>query len=229
MPVHEHISVRAWKALTAGLVAATACALGGCASSVTTSTAVAPQGAGNGGGTSTSTPARAPTRPEHPRSTAVTRTATVTVTQTRAAATPECTAADLALSFLGQQGATGHGELGFAVRNTRSASCDTFGYPGVEFLDRAGAPIATRSIRTTSDFFGRSPLRKLIVAPGQTVSFRLAVTHGIASSAGCGTAYGLQVIAPNDTATMRVSIPGGAYECTAAAVSPMRLGTSAYP
>ena len=138
-------------------------------------------------------------------------------------------AAGLALSFLGGQGATGHGELGFMLRNTSSASCRTFGYPGVQFLDRSGAPLPTDSTRTTHDFFGSTPAVALVVAPGASVSFRLGVTHGASSSAGCTTAYRLQVIPPNDTATLEVSIPQGAYECGTATVSPLRPGNTAYP
>jgi hypothetical protein len=61
------------------------------------------------------------------------------------------------------------------------------------------------------------------------VSFRLGVTHGAASTAGCSTAYALQVIPPNDTASLRIPIAGGAYECQTATVSPMQPGASAYP
>ncbi len=130
---------------------------------------------------------------------------------------------------MGQQGATGHGELGFALRNTGSSSCATFGFPGVLFLNRAGGPLPTASTRTTHDFFGSTPAVALVIAPGASASFRLGVTHGISSSAGCTTAYGLQVIPPNDTAALRVTIPGGAYECGTATVSPLRPGDSAYP
>jgi hypothetical protein len=140
----------------------------------------------------------------------------------------ECTAAGLTLSFLGGQGATGHGELGFALRNTGPA-CNTGGYPGIQFLDRAGGALATTPTHTTDDFFGHLPLRELALAPGQSVSFRLGVSHEAgATSAGCTTTYGLQVIAPNDTATMRVQIPAGASECGAATVSPVQPGDSAY-
>jgi len=140
----------------------------------------------------------------------------------------ECSAAGLTLSFLGGQGATGHGELGFALRNTGPA-CTTGGYPGIQFLDRAGGALATTPTHTTDDFFGHLPLRVLALAPGQSVSFRLGVSHGPGTtSAGCTTAYGLQVIAPNDTATMRVQIPAGASECGAATVSPVQPGDSAY-
>jgi hypothetical protein len=134
------------------------------------------------------------------------------------------------LSFLGGQGATGHGELGFELRNISSSTCHTYGYPGVLFLDRAGKALPTDSTRTTQDFFGSVPEKKLDVAPGQSVSFRLGVTHGAASPVGCTTAYGLQVIPPDDTATLHVAIiNGGAYECRTATVSPLQEGTSAFP
>ena len=67
-----------------------------------------------------------------------------------------------------------------------------------------------------------------MVAVCQTVSFRLGVTHGVGSGAGCTTAHALQVIPPNDTKTLKVDIPDGAAECTTATVSPLQPGTSAY-
>ena len=91
--------------------------------------------------------------------------------------TPLCRAGTLALGFLGQQGATGHGVLGFTLRNTGSASCHTFGFPGILWLSKTGAPLPTKSIRTTRDFFGAAPLVSLTVMPGSVVSFRLGVTH----------------------------------------------------
>jgi hypothetical protein len=138
-------------------------------------------------------------------------------------------AADLDLSYLGQEGATGHGELGFALRNNSSRTCHTYGYPGVLFLDKNGAPLPTESTRTTRDFFGSAPEVPLVIAPGQSVSFRLGVTHGVTSTAQCATAYGLQVIPPDDTRTLVTKLPGGAYECRTATVSPLRPGNSAYP
>jgi hypothetical protein len=143
--------------------------------------------------------------------------------------TPLCTASLLSLSYLGGQGATGHGELGFSLRNTSNGSCHTFGYPGVLFLDKAGNALPTQSTRTTHDFFGEAPEVALVLAPGQGASFRLGVTHGMTSTAGCTTAYGLQVIPPDDTHPLRTSIPAGAYECGTATVSPLRPGSSAYP
>jgi hypothetical protein len=161
--------------------------------------------------------------------TPATQTTTATVTQTQTTAGPPlCRAGDLELSFLGQQGATGHGELGFALRNTGRDTCHTGGYPGVLFLDSAGGALPTIPTHTTHDFVGPAPLVSLDVAPGTSVSFRLVVTHGISSTAGCTTAHGLQVIPPNDTSTLRVTIPGGAFECRTVTVSPVRPGHSAF-
>jgi hypothetical protein len=134
------------------------------------------------------------------------------------------------VSFLGGQGATGHGELGFALRNSSSHACHTYGFPGVQFLGQAGQALPTESTRTTQDFFGSTPLARLVLQPGANASFRLGVTHGAASTTGCTTATGLQVIPPYDTSTLRIAIGnGGAYECRTATVSPLRPGNSAYP
>jgi Protein of unknown function (DUF4232) len=186
----------------------------------TTSAAAAPTST-----SATTTDATSSTTP-----TATTTTTTTTSTTTAAASgTPPCRAADLALSFVGQQGGMGHGEIGFALRNTSDTSCRTYGYPGILFLGQHGGALPTIPHHTTNDFFGSTPAVPLVIAPGAGASFRLDVGHGVATSAGCATAYGLQVIPPNDTATLRTTIPNGAYECKDANVSPLRAGESAYP
>jgi hypothetical protein len=201
--------------LAAALLAG-ALAVSACGSSTTVTTTVT-------GGSST---AADTTSSSAASSSSTTGTVTSTATAARA---PLCRAATLSLSFLGQQGATGHGELGFALRNTGSTSCHTFGYPGILFLGRTGQPLPTTPTHSTRTLFGVTPLAGLTVKPGASVSFRLEVTHGINSTVGCGTAYGLQAIPPNDTGTLRTTIPSGAYQCRTAVVSPVRPGTSAFP
>lgn len=142
-----------------------------------------------------------------------------------------CRSAALRLIFLGQQGATGHGEVGFELRNTSSRACRTFGYPGVQFFSGRGAALPTVPTRTTRDFFGATPEEPLEVAPGQGFSFRIGVTHmgPGGSNQGCTTAAYVQVIPPDDTGRLVVTVPEGIYECGAATVSAVRPGTSAYP
>jgi hypothetical protein len=144
------------------------------------------------------------------------------------AGTAPCRAAGLRLSFLGQQGAAGHGELGFALTNTGAAPCHTYGFPGIRFLDRSGGPLTTVPHHTTMDYFGHAPEVELTIAPGATASFRLGVTHGAVPGSVCTTAHGLQVIPPDDVSSIRTQIPGGAYECRDATVSPLQAGSSAY-
>jgi hypothetical protein len=152
-----------------------------------------------------------------------------TVTSQAHTQLPPCVAADLSLSFLGQQGGLGHGLLGFTLRNKSASSCRTGGYPGVLFLDSSGRGLTTASQRVTHDFFGTAPVVPIVLDPGQSTSFRLGTTHVPQGSATCTTAAALQVIPPNDTATLKTTIPNGAYECQALTVSPLRPGVSAYP
>jgi Protein of unknown function (DUF4232) len=161
--------------------------------------------------------------------TTTTTTTTTTTPTTTAAGEPPCRAGNLHLSFVGQQGGMGHGEIGFSLRNVSPDSCRTYGYPGILFLDGRGGALPTIPHHTTNDFFGSTPAVPLVIAPGQSASFRLDVGHGVATANGCATAYGLQVIPPDDTATLRTTIPNGSYECRDANVSPLRAGTSAYP
>jgi hypothetical protein len=226
MPLPKHLNMR----IRAALIVACTLALGACGSSSQSSSSVASRQSA-----APTAPATATTQTSStPTSTSTSTTQTTPATTPTSTSSPTnstaCTASELALSFLGGQGATGHGELGFELRNISNSTCHTYGYPGVQFLDRAGKVLPTDSTRTTQDFFGSVPEKQLTVEPGQSVSFRLGVTHGAASPVGCTTAYGLQVIPPDDTATLHVAIVnGGAYECRTATVSPLQQGTSAFP
>ncbi len=155
-------------------------------------------------------------------------TTATTTTSATAGGTQPCTAHDVALSFIGQQGAAGHGELAFALKNISSAPCHTFGYPGIQFLDRHGADLTTIPHRTTTDYFGHAPEAELTIAPGSSASFRLGVTHGAVPGSVCTTAFGLQV----DSARRRVvgqdPDPRRRIRVPDATVSPLQPGNSAY-
>lgn len=222
-----------------GLALAAALALSGCGGSGASSSSGGPQPAAATSQAKTSTASSSSAATNSTSSTTSVTSALSTSTTSAGGAgsgaggaslagLAPCTASGLALTYLGGQGATGHGELGFALRNTAQKSCSTGGYPGIQFLDRAGGALPTTPTHTTSDFFGNLPLSTLTVAPGNSFSFRLGVSHGGGTGAGCSTAYGLQVIPPNDTATLRVDIPGGASECGATTVSPVQPGDSAF-
>jgi ABC-type transport system substrate-binding protein len=213
-------------ALGAAILAACGSSGGSPAASTPTPATTASQPASTA--TSTTDPTTATTTTTAPTTTTASATTNTTTTSASSGA-PPCRASALSLSFIGQQGGMGHGEIGFALKNISSMSCRTYGYPGILFLDQSGHPLTTIPHHTTSDFFGSSAAVPLVIPPGGSASFRLDVGHGVATSAGCDTAYGLQVIPPDDTATLHTAIPNGAYECHDANVSPLRAGASAYP
>ncbi|HLH66114.1 MAG TPA: DUF4232 domain-containing protein [Solirubrobacteraceae bacterium] len=146
-----------------------------------------------------------------------------------AVAVPLCRAAQLRLSFLGGRDAAGHGVLGFTLRNTSAHACATGGYPGILFLSGSGQPLPTTPEHTTDDFFGHVPLRQLVIPAGASFSFRLGLAEESQPGSDCQTIGAVQVIAPNDTGTLRVTIPGGASECGPATVSPVAPGDGALP
>jgi hypothetical protein len=206
-------------ACLAGTVIALVSVLAGCGS--TTTTSGAPQAPPTSSESTTGT------------QTSSAGTSSTSSTSSTTAATPTggpgtCRAAELVLVYLGGQGATGHGDLGFALRNRGPRTCHAYGYPGIQFLDASGTPLPTHPTHSTDDFFGHSPLRALTVAPGHEVSFRLDVSHGSGSPGQCPTAAALQVIPPDDTHTLSTSITNGAYECGRAIVSPLEPGRSAH-
>lgn len=193
------------------LVIPSVLAVAACGSSKSSSTTAAPTAATSAGTTTT-----------------VTRTVTTPTTAPKPSGQALCRGGTLALSFLGQQGAAGHGELGFALKNTGSSTCHTSGFPGILWIDGSGHGLPTTPKHVTTDMAGSVPVVSLSLAPGATVSFRVFVTHGAVPGLPCTTAAGLQVIPPNDTGTLHVSIPGGAFECKETTVSPLRSGNSAY-
>ena len=223
----EHLQMRRIVVLTALALLTAACGSSGGTPAASTGTTATTSSQPASTVTSATDPTTTTTAPA--TTTATTTITTAAATTTTASGEPPCRAAALSLSFLGQQGGMGHGEIGFVLKNTSDVSCRTYGWPGILFLDQSGHPLPTIPHHTTSDFFGNSTAIPLVLAPGQSASFRLDVGHAVVTSNGCATAYGLQVIPPNDTATLRTSIPNGAYECRDANVSPLRAGDSAYP
>ena len=238
--------------ISSAAVIAVACVVAACGSSATTSDQT------GGGATETVTvTTTVPTVTTSPTATVTTPTATGTTTtgttttgttttgttttgtstDTTTTATsptntlaglPECVAADLTPSFLGTNGAAGTIAVGFALKNTSGSSCSTYGWPGVEFLDSGGTGLSTNYVRTSSDIFGSTPAKVISLASGQQASFRL-IASDFAASSSCSNATALQIIAPNDTATMSVPLSGGVPACGRETLSPMMAGTSAWP
>jgi hypothetical protein len=154
-------------------------------------------------------------------------TATKTTTTAFAHGTA-CTASDLTPSYLGSNGAAGTIALGFALKNTGDKPCHTYGWPGVQLLSASGAALPTNATRTTSDLLGATPASVLTLKPGEQASFRLIASDFASGGGSCKNARALQIYAPDDTVTMKVSISGGVPACGKATLSPMLPGASAF-
>jgi len=160
--------------------------------------------------------------------TASSPTTTGSGTTTTAASNPPCTASDLGLTFLGSNGATGNVVLYLELRNSGTVPCHTYGYPGVEFLAADGSGINTVTTRTIHDILGNTPETAIELAPNERSTFRMVVAVNGPESI-CTNATGLQVIAPNDTQTMRVAFPNPILQCGKTTVSPLEPGLGAVP
>jgi hypothetical protein len=219
------------RTLTGALLAALALLVAGCGGSSTASTTAHKQASTGSGQTGTaSAPATTTTQTATTTtsSTAAQTTTTTTSSGGVAVSGSACTAADLTPAFLNSNGATGHVVIAFVLKNTGSTSCHTYGYPGVAFLGKSGALETTHATRTTTDFAGHLPEAPITLAPGQEASFRMVTSDVGSSQSACANAYGLQVIAPDDTATMKASMPSAISFCDSkATVSPLVAGTGA--
>ncbi|HWD85092.1 MAG TPA: DUF4232 domain-containing protein [Solirubrobacteraceae bacterium] len=216
------------RTLTAALLAALALAVAGCGGSNSAATTSHKQASTGSGQAATASTSATTTQ----TATTTSTTAQTTTTTSNSGGVPvagsACTAADLTPVFLNSNGATGHVVMAFVLKNTGSASCHTYGYPGVAFLSKSGALLTTDATRTTIDFAGHLSESAITLAPGQEASFRMVTSDVGSSQSDCANAYGLQVIAPDDSATMKTSMPEAISFCDGkATVSPLVAGTGA--
>lgn len=140
-----------------------------------------------------------------------------------------CTASKLTLSVLSSQGAAGHAVIALGLRNISPRPCHTYGFPGVAFLGAGGGVMNITPARVTTDFAGTVEERAIRLPAGESASFRLVISHVGSGPTVCGTASALQVIPPDDTASLHVTLSGGTTVCDKVTVSPVAPGESANP
>jgi hypothetical protein len=113
---------------------------------------------------------------------------------------------------VGTQGATGHLEVTFALRNASGPMCTLRGYPGSRLLSAAGHTIATR-LKRGGGFFPdtMSPPSRVLLAPSSSARFGLSfVTNSeYAGAHRCVRATALESVPPGGTGALRVSLTGG--------------------
>jgi hypothetical protein len=122
-----------------------------------------------------------------------------------------CASTKLRLTFLTTQGATGHLEVTFALRNASGTICTLRGYPGARLFDAAGHPIATR-LKRGGGFFPdtMSPPSRVLLAPSASARFGLSfVTNNeYAGAHQCVRVTSLESVPPGGAGALRVSLTG---------------------
>jgi uncharacterized protein DUF4232 len=110
--------------------------------------------------------------------------------------------AKLTTSYLRTEGATGHLEVTFALRNTSSESCRVEGYPATRLLDASGKALPMR-VQRGHGFFADTmrPARWITLAPGGRARFGVSfVTNNeFAGAHTCRTAASAVAIMPGWT------------------------------
>jgi hypothetical protein len=122
----------------------------------------------------------------------------------------DCTSSQLALSYAGTEGATGHLELTLALRNVSGRACLVRGYPAARLLDRAGRALPLHVSRGHGFFPDTLPApRTVALGPGTTAHFGISfVTNNeYAGARTCRTATTAMSAAPGPGAHwQRVSL-----------------------
>jgi hypothetical protein len=112
---------------------------------------------------------------------------------------PGCHGSQLAATYAGTDGATGHLEVTIALRNTSPVACRLHGYPRAALLDATGRPLPLR-LRRGSGFFpdARAKPRPVVVAPGVTAHFGIGLitNNEYARAHVCHTAAAAMAAAP---------------------------------
>jgi hypothetical protein len=95
----------------------------------------------------------------------------------------------------------------FTLTNTGTEACFLFGYPGIALLDGQGSPLNLSYLRRGDQTLTSAPPQQVNLAPG--VAAFGAINNNYCVSTEYSTATTLEVIPPDDTTTLAVTIPSG--------------------
>jgi Protein of unknown function (DUF4232) len=129
-----------------------------------------------------------------------------------AALARRCTAGQLSARRTATQGAPGHVETGFALRNVSAHGCTLRGYPGALMLDAQGRTMATHLSRGNG-FFPDTTLAPRTVTIGVHGGARFTLSYAdnseYAGGHSCPTAATLEITPPQSHGALRLSVSGG--------------------
>ncbi|MGW8698967.1 DUF4232 domain-containing protein [Streptomyces eurythermus] len=134
-----------------------------------------------------------------------------------------CHTSDLGVSVGTNRPGAGQSSFALVVTNSSRRTCTVHGFPGVAFVDAAGATVTPAPERAT----GEEP-RTVTLAPGASAWSGLTYTNPALTGVTTVVPAGLRVTPPDETASLPVRWTGGAVSNTGKAsvpvVSPFRPG-----
>jgi hypothetical protein len=113
------------------------------------------------------------------------------------AAPPRCANYQTLVTPVSGNGATGHISEMFRIHDTLPGSCQLFGYPGAELLDRSFHSLPTHVTRAPWPEGGPGP-RTVTLSSGHDAYFVLAWVHIPTPGQRCPTASYVMITPPND-------------------------------
>lgn len=166
------------------------------------------------------------TRP--PATTTTTTGSASSTSTTTAPAVATCQVSGLRIADVGQGGAAGTQEVTFALTNTSSSSCSTFGYPGMLLVSTTGKVLTTTAERGGGLTFENIAPSKVTLAAGATAYFNVGFNDVTTVNTTCSSTHTVDVTPPTNTTHVAVKVTLGIDACDNGAlhVSPVFASTN---
>ena len=126
-------------------------------------------------------------------------------TSTSPQSLPHCASADLRVEIGVANVAMGHVGQQIRLKNESRSSCTLTGYPRLQMLDVAGAPITTR-LHFGSDYIVPAiPVRTVTLAPRAAAGFLVGYENATGyATATCPTSSTIEIFPPQNATALRV-------------------------
>ncbi len=142
---------------------------------------------------------------------------------------PRCTSVDLRVEIGIANVAMGHVSQQIRLKNTSQSTCTLSGYPRLQMLNAAGAPITTRLHFGADYIVPAIPVRTVTLAPNASAGFLVGYEDATGyATAVCPTSDTIKIFPPHDASALSVRwhlTPYGgsvnALRCGILAVSPI--------
>jgi len=162
-----------------------------------------------GGSNSTATTTTVTPATTSPTTTGGGASTSSSTTSSTAAGPQTCRTASLTVSLGSPNGSAGATHYGLTFRNTGTAACTLYGYPGVSFLGASGQQIGDPAQRQ-----GGTPTTVTLAAGGSAYASVVVTDPGIPPCSGSTAATQLRVYPPGETQAAVVTAPSGLLVCS---------------